>query len=451
MKILCKPIAREMLLLLLLLFCTGCAKQLQTGKENEIVDLMQNVTVDAVDMEEREEKQADAETASAAFPEKRAFCVDTADFAIMLLQENMTGRNENVIISPVSALTALAMTANGADGDTREQMLEVLSPNQSIDSLNDNIEKWTGCLVSTEDASVKIANSIWFDENAGGMMVNEFFLQQNARYYHADIFKASFQDSTLDVINQWAADKTDGMISRILEQIPSDTQMYLLNAVSFDAKWERAYLPESDVHERIFINASGEKENVEMMCSREHYYIEDENAVGFIKPYKEGYSFVAMLPNEGMSMKEYVDTLSGAHFLDMLAEAGMDGIDILEVGLPKFEAEYEVELSDKLWNMGMSDAFDYEKADFSGIGKIEAEEDNENLAISGVYHKTYIVVDELGTKAAAVTNVGAAADSAEESELTRVSVYLDRPFLYAIVEKETNVPIFIGVVNTIGK
>ena len=427
-------IAWFMILILAVISCTGCGMQ-EAGKENEIVDLMQNVTVDAVDIE--------------AVSVDNEFCVDAADFAIALLQENVTDENENVMVSPVSALMALAMTANGARGDTKENMLAVLAPNQSMDDLNRNITNWADGLVSTDTASVKIANSIWFDESAGDITVNEIFLQRNALYYHADIYQTAFQKSTIGAINQWVSDKTDGMIKNILDQIPSDTRMYLLNAVSFDAEWKRVYWP-NEVHERIFTNASGEEEKADMMQSNERSYIEDENAVGFIKPYKEGYSFVALLPNEGMSTKEYIDTLSGGHFLDMLANAGMDGIDILEVELPKFEAEYEAELSDKLQNMGMTNAFDGEKADFSGIAKLEAGDNNGNLIISGVHHKTYIKVDELGTKAAASSDA-ALWTTSDDGGLTIVYVNLNRPFVYAIVENETNVPIFIGVVNSVAK
>ena len=425
-----------MILILAVISCTGCGMQ-EAGKENEIVDLMQNVTVDAVDIE--------------AVSVDNEFCVDAADFAIALLQENVTdeNENENVMVSPVSALMALAMTANGARGDTRENMLAVLAPNQSMDDLNRNITNWADGLVSTDTASVKIANSVWFDESAGDITVNEIFLQRNALYYHADIYQTAFQNSTVGAINQWVSDKTDGMITNILDQIPSDTRMYLLNAVSFDAEWKRVYYA-SQVREHIFTNASGEEEKADMMYSEEYSYIEDENAVGFIKPYKDGYSFVALLPNEGMSTKEYIDTLSGGYFLDMLANAGMDGIDILEVELPKFEAEYEAELSDKLQNMGMTNAIDGEKADFSGIAKLEAGDNNGNLIISGVHHKTYIKVDELGTKAAASSDA-ALLTTSDDGGLTIVYVNLNRPFVYAIVENETNVPIFIGVVNSVAK
>ncbi len=450
MKKLCKPTLRPtiawlVILILTLTSCIGCAKQgeengensgSEPAKENEIVDLMQNVTVDALDIE--------------AGPVENEFCVDAADFAIALLQENMTDENENVMVSPVSALTALAMTANGARGDTRAQMLAVLAPNQSMDDLNSNIKIWAEGLVSTDTAAVKIANSIWFDKSAGDITVNEIFLQRNALYYHADIYQTAFQDSTAGAINQWVSDKTDGMITNILNQIPPNTRMYLLNAVSFDARWKKEYWP-NDVHERTFTNASGEKETAEMMSSKEYSYnyIEDADAVGFIKPYKDGYSFVGILPDEGMSVKEYIDTLSGEHFLNMIAEAGLD-VDILEVELPKFEAEYEIELSDKLQNMGMADAFDAGKADFSGIAKPETGDNAENLIISGVHHKTYIKVDELGTKAAA-SSAAAMFTTSDDGDLIIAYVKLNRPFVYAIVENETNIPIFIGVVNSVAK
>ncbi|MCM1253179.1 MAG: serpin family protein [Clostridium sp.] len=446
---LCKPImrltmARIVILTAVMASCIGCGRQrtgadteegsvTESAKEKKTVDLMQNVTVDAAAMEESGEND---------------FCVDAADFAITLLQENMTDENENIMVSPMSVLMTLAMTANGAEGDTKEQMLAVLAPHQSMEDLNGNIKKWADNLVNTDAASVKIANSVWFDDNAE-MAVNEAFLRQNAAYYHADIYQTSFGESTVREINQWAADKTDGMIEHILEEIPSNTVMYLLNAVTFDAEWKNVYWP-NEVREGIFTNASGEYEDVEMLCSSEHLYMEDENAVGFIKPYKDGYSFAALLPNEEMSIKEYVDTLSGGHFLDMLANAGMDGIDILETRLPKFEAEYKMELSVKLQNMGMADAFDAGKADFSGIAELENGDNGENLFISGVHHKTYILVDELGTKAAAASDAFLATTS-DDAGFTKVYVYLNRPFVYAIIEDETNIPIFIGVVNSVQK
>lgn len=453
-NVLWKPIFISLSAALLLVSLTGCAQSGRTeeaqrkqdgakqgqaaadeqmkGDGSDVTDLTQDISADGISAGSHADTEGGQE----------AFRMDTADFAIALLQENAKEAEGNIMISPVSVLTALTMAANGAQEDTRSQMLSVLAANQDIDSLNGNLAAWLDGLYDGKDASVKKANSIWFNGNKDMFVVEEDFLKQNKAYYDADIYQAAFDESTVKEINRWVSDKTDGEIGEILDKIPEDAVMYLINATTFEAEWEEVYEKE-DVRDGIFVNASGKEETVPMMYSSEHSYIADEMAVGFVKPYKAGYSFAAILPNEGISPEEYISGLDGEHFLAMLSAAGMEGIDKLRVCIPKFCAEYDVEMSEALKTMGMRDAFDMEKADFHGIGTAA---DNGNIAIDAVMHKTYIAVDELGTKAGAVSAVAMAAGAAEV-EVTYV--YLNRPFVYAIVENETNIPVFIGVVNTV--
>ena len=262
------------------------------------------------------------------------------------------------------------------------------------------------------------------------------FLQTNADYYGSSIYKAAFDEKTRKDINAWVSDHTDGMIDNILDQIPSEAVMYLINALAFDAEWEEIY-EETQVSDGTFAQETGETQSVEMMYSSEHQYLDDGCATGFIKYYADRkYAFAALLPNEGVSVKDYVASLTGAGLLDTLR--GAQDVEV-KTAIPKFESEYSVEMSDILKSMGMTDAFDEVSADFTGLGRSEAG----NIYISRVLHKTFIAVDERGTKAGAATVVEMTCGSAAPIEEPKI-VYLDRPFVYMLIDCETSLPFFIG-------
>lgn len=178
------------------------------------------------------------------------------------------------------------------------------------------------------------------------------------------------------------------------------------------------------------------------MYSTEAYYLEDDSTTGFIRPYEDGYSFMALLPKEGISIEDYISHLSAEKLIGLVENASTDYE--VDAAIPKFKSEYSIELKDTLQNMGMTDAFDEEQADFRGIGT----SDNRNIYINMVLHKTYIEVDEQGTKAGASTVVGMVETmSLYEPEIK--TVHLDRPFVYAIIDTETQMPIFLGVTESV--
>ncbi len=364
------------------------------------------------------------------------FRTNTADFAISLLQASVAEEEEgnSMMISPLSVLEALAMTANGADGETAEQMRSVLGGGQTIDELNENIRNWNAACPDTEEAKMKIANAIWFKAEKGTeeSVVKEDFLQKNKEYYGAGLYASDFSEWTIADINRWVKEKTDGKIEKIIDTMPASALMCLVNAVSFEAEWEEQY-EESDIIEKDFTMESGTEKMMEMMSLEENYFLEDTHAVGVRKPYKDGYSFVALLPEEGMSVRDYVDSMSGEHFLEVLGQE--QEVDVTTL-IPKFTSEYSTSLVKPLISMGMQDAFDEESADFSKMTETQA-------AISDVLHKTYIEVDEQGTKAAAATAV-MIRETAMEIVEEKKEVILDRPFVYAIIEDETKLPVFIG-------
>lgn len=355
------------------------------------------------------------------------------DFGLRLFQ-NSQKTGENSLLSPLSVLCALAMTANGAKGETLAQMEQVFG--MELDALNPWLRTYLEKLPQGKDYKLSLANSIWFRDRAD-FTVNQDFLQTNADYYGAGVFKAPFDDSTLKAINGWVEDNTDGMIRNILDEIPDETVMYLVNALAFDAEWEKIY-EEDQIHDGEFTTENGEKQDVKMMYSEEHSFLEDGKATGFVKYYKDRkYAFVALLPNEGVTLEEYVNGLTGEGLHAMLSRPRSIQVN---AGIPQFETEFSLEMADALKAMGMTDAFDSSLADLSGLG----ESTMGNLFISRVIHKTYIRLDGKGTRAGAATVVAVDTESAVMPPEEYKTVILDRPFVYLLIDCETNLPFFIG-------
>lgn len=249
-----------------------------------------------------------------------------------------------------------------------------------------------------------------------------------------------FNEKTLRDINNWVKKNTDGMIEKIIDDLDPDAVMYLINTVLFDAEWENIY-KKDEIRDSTFTALDSTKRTVSMMYSTEQRYLDDGKATGFIKPYKSGYSFVALLPNGDISLSDYVASMTGKSFIDTIKNAK----DVpVETAIPKFSYDYDIEMSGALKALGMTKPFDAAKADFSALGS----SDSGNIFISRVLHKAYIAVDGKGTKAGAATAV--------ETNLMSdtVGIYrvtLDRPFVYAIIDDATGLPVFIGTVTDIGK
>lgn len=367
------------------------------------------------------------------------------DFAFRLFK-NGYKNGENQLISPLSVISALGMAANGAQNETLKEMEDVLGVEH--ETLNHYLKAFVTNKYKTWENKFTIANSIWFDEGRLGKgTVQRDFLQTNADYYEADLYELKFNRDAKDRINEWVSEKTDGKIPKMLEDdISDDTVMFLVNALSFDADWESPY-SEKAVHEEKFITENGSERNAEFMYSREYAYIEDENTTGFVKYYNgRRYAFVALLPNEGIKMSDYVSSLDGQKIENLLKNIDESPVN---TKTPKFNVDYSIELKDTLETMGMKLAFDQYKADFYGI----AHPTPYPLYIGRVLHKTFFRIDEKGTSAGAATMI----DVVFEGEISDIetkepyTVYLDRPFVYMLIDCKSNTPFFIGTAMDIGE
>lgn len=366
--------------------------------------------------------------------------------AVELLQKAAEEKREdNLLISPLSMQIALTMTANGADGQTLQEMESVLGQNIALEDLNEYLydylyDRETGVSrVGSEE--LKIANSIWFRDQKDSFRVTEDFLQSMANYYVADIYKCPFDNKTVDDINAWVNAKTDGMIPDILEKIDSDSMMYLINAIAFDAQWDEPY-DENAIREGSFTTYEDKEQTVDMMHGEESVYLEDNRATGFLKPYEGGrFVFAVLMPNEGTDLYGYLQTLTSESLSQTLAEAQNCKVF---TEMPKFSYDFELSMNDALMEMGMPTAFDPDAADLSKLGASS----QGNLYIGNVLHKTFIRVDGLGTQAGAVTMVEIPAEGAMEPESYK-EVIVDRPFVYMILDAENKLPIFLGCVTEV--
>ncbi len=408
-----------LLLSALLLNLTSCFISISSQAEN----LMEGITPNPVNASDDLKSQNAAVT----------------DFAVRLFKA-CEESGKNTLISPLSVLFALSMTANGAEGETLAQMESVLG--MSKDELNLYLYSYMNKLPQAEKYKLSLANSIWFTDHER-FTVNRSFLQTNADYYKADVYKAAFNNQTLRDINNWVKQKTDGMIPEILNEIPADAVMYLINALAFEAEWSEIY-KSNEVRKGEFTKEDGTKQNVDFMYGTEGKYLEDDKASGFMKYYSGGkYAFVAMLPREGVNLSDYVASLDGESLNAMLSNPKSMTVF---TSIPKFETEYNVEMSGILSEMGMSSAFDPDNAQFGGLGSST----DGNIYIGRVIHKTFISVGEKGTKAGAATVVEIM-DECFMQPIEPEEVYLDRPFVYMLIDCENNIPFFIGTMTDVGK
>ena len=360
------------------------------------------------------------------------------DFSLSFFQKTVTEDETSELFSPLSAALCLALINNGAKGNTRTQLENLFG--MDTETLNRALFSYTGGLYSGEDCTLNLANSVWMKENA--LNVKPEFLQANADWYNAQAYAAPFDQSTVSDINNWCYNHTTGKIDKIIDEIPPLAVMYLINAVDFDAKWLKQY-ERGDVENGVFHNHNGDTKNVKMLYSQESRYFIDDNSVGFSKAYQNSkYHFMALLPDEGVDIYEYIDSLNGEKWAGLWESANPRNENYayreVHVRMPEFKYEVELSLNETLQALGVTDMFTLD-ADFSGI------DETQPLYCEIVKQKAMIELDRNGTKAAAITLGGMNCMSAAPAEPLYIT--LDRPFVYAIIDDEHKLPIFIGAVT----
>ena len=352
-------------------------------------------------------------------------------FAFDILQELVSeDRGQNVFISPLSILLALAMTYNGASGDTKVAMAETLQFSEfELEELNRGFrDLTTGMMNADETVQISIANSIWYRL---GYDVKEDFVQRNKTYYNSEVRKLNFANpQAKDTINTWIDQATNGKIEKMIDRISPNVMMYLINAIYFKGDWTHQF-SESATRDGEFTLETGGKKRVPMMHLEEEFRHARGDNLGFLRlPYgREKLAMYILLPDEGEDLDEIIRRLDEDSWNKVLSK--LEEKEVI-LAMPKYRIEYGVKsLNDVLAKMGMGLAF---AGGFSGI--------NPKLFISRVMHKAVIDVNEKGSEAAAATVV----DMAESIPPEPVEFIVDRPFLFAISDDRTGSILFLGKV-----
>ena len=359
------------------------------------------------------------------------------NFLSYVYAEESTEENNSFMISPLSLSMALAMTMNGADGETKSVMLEALKlEGFSDEEINSYYKKLREALLSTDPSTkLSIANSIWTNQN---VVIKDEFVGKNRDYFNSSVESVNFSDrKTAGLINDWASKNTNGLIKKVIESTSSDDLMYLLNAIYFKGMWVSEF-NRSNTHPKPFMLENGATVNVEMMNQTEKFNYKDNELMQLVElPYgNSAFSMIVMLPKEEKKLLDVIRALNNSDYWAGL-KSGLIEHEV-ELFLPKFKTEYSKKLNKVLTDMGMGLAFTND-AEFSGMSDIPAK-------IDFVKQDTYISVDEIGTEAAAVTTVGMVMTSMP-SEPQKVVFNANRPFIYVIQENYTGSILFMGIVN----
>ena len=353
--------------------------------------------------------------------------------------------NSNYLISPVSLQMALGMTVTGADTGTatEKEMMAVLMPGteERPEDLNAEMAAFANRMLKAEGVSWNVVNSIWV-RNDKRVELRDEYISDVTNSYAAQLFSAPFDQDTLNAINSWVKENTRERIPKILDKLDENAALVLVNAMALDGEWEKEY-EEDRIHDGSFTNADGSKTAISLLWSKEDNAILLEGGVGLIRPYKGGeYSFVAILPPEGMSTEVYLSKIADGSTAFSEAFLHPDTGQGVNAAVPEFKVEYGTSMDKTLQALGMKEAYT-DDAHFRTM----LTENSAEVKIGTVAHKTMIQVDRTGTVAAAATGVEMVMKSAAMAE-PPYQVILDRPFIYGIVDNVTGVPVFLGVQNT---
>ncbi len=367
---------------------------------------------------------------------ERALVQAGEGFGFELLKTLSAKGDENVFISPLSVSMALGMAANGANGQTWDEMKSTLGfDGMNRDEINAAYQSFIKLLTTMDSVVImEIANSIWFDQQRVTVKTN--FIDVNKTFFNAAIRTENFSDpATVSMINQWVSDKTHEKITSIINQLSAEEVMVLLNALYFKGAWTYEFDPE-DTRDDVFRVTPEQQVDIEMMqqTNEKFEYFENDEMQLITLPYGRGqFAMTVALPKPQRSLDALIESLTPATWSTWMNQSRKQQGTLQ---MPKFKLEYKALLNETLQAMGIRSAFSGQ-ADFTGITE------EVPLAISRVIHKTFVKVDEEGTEAAAVTAVGMEATSVGPGG-SGFLMRVDRPFVVVLHEKHTNAQLFMG-------
>ncbi len=362
-----------------------------------------------------------------------------AEFSIDLFREALKEKQMNPLISPLSAWLALAMAAEGAAGDTLEEFAALLGV-PSEEAAAHASQLVSRLLAPAGNTELAVANSGWTDEH---FALSEGYARRIADAFGAEAFSADLSaEAAKDAINAWVNGKTRGLIPVLHEEpLPEDVVYVLLNTLYFKAKWSQAFRGR-DTSPRDFKTEAGPVVAADFLSDRgsRRGYIRADGAEGVLLPYDDGkIAFLALRPSDGTGVRDFARGLTASRLSGYVSAAEDTAMDL---AMPRFTKSFSLTFNDALRALGLVLAFDPGRADFSTMTGGPPG----GLCISEVFQKVKMKVDEEGTEAAAVTEV-IMSKGVLMPDVPPVSLILDSPFVYAVIELEACVPLFLGLME----
>ena len=355
-------------------------------------------------------------------------------FGLELFNKVSEETEDNLMLSPLSASTALTMLLNGCESETYDQLKNTLAypDGMDIQEINETYKMLIKQLLEADpQVKMSLANAAFYREQ---FIVKQSYKDILTQDFMANVQALDFnQPSALNTINQWASDNTNGKIPEVLNSISSDAVMFLMNALYFKGDWTYQFDKNKTAPSSFFLE-NGNQIQVDMMKGSIGSKRTTLSGAAIIEmPYgRTNFSMVVMVPNNSIS--EFVSNLDASVWNEITTSLDRQNEwSEFDVMMPKFKFSNEKYLNVQLQSMGMNDAFSPTKADLSGIS-------NANIYVSFVKQNTFVEVNEEGTEAAAVTTVGITLTSLSQN------FPVNKPFVFAIRERTTNTLMFLGKV-----
>ena len=354
---------------------------------------------------------------------------------------------DNTVVSPANLYLALAMLSETTDGESRAQLLSLLGLDDTAEAQGAGNYIWRNLYGETSTGGTQLASSLWLSDS---VPYNEETLETLAQQYLASTFSAPMGDEKTDkAIGEWINENTGDLLQDAAGNIQTkpETVMFLLTTLYFKDQWSSEFWADATKKD-TFTAADGEKQTVDFMHrtdDRAAYSRGGNYTVAELR-FQGGQAMRFLLPDEGTSLERLL--------ADGSAMGGLFGYDMgvslpsgkLIWSVPKFDVSADLELTDALKALGVSDVFDFDRADFSPL--VDFDRFDKAVAVTQVQHAARVKIDEKGCEAAAFTAVRGDAQSAAPEDLPVIEMDLDRPFAFMITGVD-GLPLFVGTVNTL--
>jgi serpin B len=407
-------------------------------RRGDLVGIHQwGVIVELVKIKKAPSRAAEPANNGSAYPLDRKLIAANTEFGLKLFTEIFRqGAGKNIFISPQSVNTALAMTFNGASGQTRTSMAKTLGlEGLTLQQVNQGNAALLKALANSDPkVRLDIANSLWARK---GLPFQPEFIDRNRDFFGAKVANLEFSDPAAPaLINAWAAQNTQQKIKEIVRDIDADTIMFLINAVYFKGQWAKEFDRKNTADGYFHFPDGSRKKHPLMSQSGDYRYLEGEKFQAVSLPYGAGrVSMYIFLPGADSSLAEFCSVLNAANWEKWLRKFSEKKGNVV---LPRLKLEYETKLNDALIALGMGVAFDRDRAEFRELIDLGPE----RAFIKEVRHKTFVEVNEEGTEAAAATSVEFGVTCVQEE----FNMLVDRPFFFAIRDNQTGALLFAGAV-----